>query len=95
MSAEEGTSLRVLGYVLLVDDQTKAALDAFERSLALLVDRDPYEAARTRHQWGLALCGCGDVARGTSLLQQALTTFRQLGAKHDLSAVEIACKIRI
>jgi len=52
---EEGKSLRVLGQALLATGQRGAATTAFERSLSLLADRDPYEAALTKAIWGHSL----------------------------------------
>jgi tetratricopeptide (TPR) repeat protein len=90
MDFEEGVSLRVLGRALLAAGQFEPALETFERSLAILVSQDPYEAARTQAAWGAALIAGGSVEQGTSLLQEAQATFTDLGAKHDLAAVEQA-----
>jgi len=87
-SLDEGMGLRVLGQALLASGQHEQAMTAFAQSLALLGDTDPYEAARTRAQWGLALMSAGDCVRGTSLLQAARTTFQALGAKQDWAAVD-------
>jgi len=84
---EEGVSLRVLGQALLANGQTEAALNAFARSLSLLTDRDPYEAARTRLDWGRALLSGQKAAEGTTLLQEARAAFEKLGAKYDLKVV--------
>lgn len=54
---EEGMSLRVLGQALVASGEHERAIEAFEHSLALLEGYDPYEAARTRAQWRLALVG--------------------------------------
>jgi len=87
---EEGMSLRVLGQALLANGQLEPALAAFERSLSLLADKDPYEAARTKVQWGLGLLSGGDVGRGTTLLKEARSTFQTLGARHDEVTVDEA-----
>jgi tetratricopeptide (TPR) repeat protein len=92
MTQEEGMSRRVLGQALLAGDQPEKAAAAFERSLALLADRDPYEAARTRMQWGLALISGEDAERGRELLEEARATFEKLGARRDLAAVEEALR---
>jgi tetratricopeptide (TPR) repeat protein len=90
---EEGMSLRVLAQVLLDSGQPGAAVEAFGQSLSLLEARDPYEAARTRLEWGRALISEPEVpgsgARpGITLLQEARATFERLGAQHDLAAVD-------
>jgi tetratricopeptide (TPR) repeat protein len=84
---EEGMSLRVVGQALLANDQTKAAFRAFEQSLSLLEGQDPYEAARTRAQWGLALIS-RDADEAGRLLEKAQATFEELGAMRDLAAVK-------
>lgn len=85
MGLEEGSSRRVLGQALSAHGQYEAALAAFEQSLALLADRDPYEAARTRLEWGRALVAHGEGDRGLALLQAARTVFETLGARRDLA----------
>jgi serine/threonine protein kinase/tetratricopeptide (TPR) repeat protein len=92
MDFEEGVSLRVLGRALLAAGQFEPALETFERSLAILVSQDPYEAARTQAAWGAALIAGENVEQGTSLLQEAQATFTDLGAKRDLAAVEQALR---
>ena len=93
MKLEEGMSLRVLAQVLLDSGQPEAALEAFAQSLSLLEAKDPYEAARTRLEWGRALIseprvpGSG-TRQGITLLQEARATFERLGARHDLRAVD-------
>jgi tetratricopeptide (TPR) repeat protein len=89
LRAERGNSLRVLGQVLWARDQMEGAVQAFENSLALLASA-PYEAARTKVQWGLALVSRGDVERGRELLAEARATFEELGAKRDVATVEEA-----
>jgi tetratricopeptide (TPR) repeat protein len=84
---EEGMSLRVLGQALLTSDQPEQAVAAFEVSLSLLTNHDPYEAARTKAQWGLSLISSGDADRGIGLLRQAETAFQELGAQGDLAVV--------
>jgi len=85
---EEGMSLRILGQTLLACGRQESALTAFEQSLSILAGRDPYEAARTQTQWGLALRAKGDVPRGIALLQAARATLEKLGARRDLAAVD-------
>jgi ATP/maltotriose-dependent transcriptional regulator MalT len=88
LEPEEGMSLRVLGQVLVASGERERAMEAFEKSLALLDDYDPYEAARTKAQWGLAMVEGGDVAQGKRLLGEARATFQTLGARHDEGAVD-------
>jgi hypothetical protein len=54
----------VLGQVYLALNQPQEAIAAFEKSRGLLADRDPYEAARTRMELGLALRAGGVHWRG-------------------------------
>jgi tetratricopeptide (TPR) repeat protein len=92
LESEEGMSLRALGQALLAGQQHEAANTAFERSLSLLADRDPYEAARTKMQWGLApLCGTR-AERGRMLLQEAEANFERLGAWRDLPIIREALR---
>ncbi len=85
LSLEEGMSQRVLGEILQTGRRQEAALAAFERSLALLAEQDPYEAARTKRDYGRALVSGLDRARGTALLQEARVTFEKLGAQRELA----------
>ena len=89
LSIEEGKGLRVLSQALLANGQREPALAAFEQSLSLLAERYPYQAARTKMDWGRYLVVSGmNADRGMTLLQEARATFRQLGAQRDLAAVE-------
>lgn len=83
-SLDEGMGLRVLGQALLAAGRRDEALESFAQSLALLDDNDPYEAARTRAAWGLALAGD---EQGLGLLHEARTTFEKLGARGDLATI--------
>ena len=92
MELEEGMSQRILGQALLANEQPKPALSALERSLSLLADQDPYEAARTKIQWGQVLVSglevpCSSSGQGTAMLQEAREAFEKLGAKRDLATV--------
>lgn len=78
----EGTSLRVLGQVLFSMDQRSEAMTAFEQSLSLLAEKNPYEAARTKMYWGRALLPSSEADR---LLEDARETFARLGAQCDLA----------
>jgi tetratricopeptide (TPR) repeat protein len=86
MPLEEGASLRTLGQGLLASERHQAALAAFEESLVLLAN-DPYQAARTKMQWGLAL-NPGESEQGMSLLREARATFEALGAQRDLTEAD-------
>jgi tetratricopeptide (TPR) repeat protein len=82
----EGISQRVLGRALLAAGRREEALGSFAQSLDLLAD-DPYEASRTRAEWGGALLG-EDPAAGRDFLDQARAGFARLGAKRDLAQVD-------
>jgi tetratricopeptide (TPR) repeat protein len=88
LAPEEGMSLRVLGQALLANHRQEQALGAFERSLSILADHDPYEAARTKMQWGINLAKALEPLQGLSLLQEARATFQQLGARRELAEVD-------
>ncbi|MGE5603502.1 MAG: tetratricopeptide repeat protein [Nitrososphaerales archaeon] len=88
MPTEEGISLRVCGQALRAAGRMSEARSAFDRSLSLLADCNPYEAARTRALWGSALAAAGDVQKGSQLLQEARAVFAKLGARRDLAEVE-------
>ena len=85
---EEGMSLRLLALAHLATNQPLAALEAFSQSLALLEGNDPYEAARTRLEWGRYLLSGPNVEQGKTLLHQARDTFAKLGARRDLAIAE-------
>jgi tetratricopeptide (TPR) repeat protein len=87
LGVAEGKALRMLGQVLAVHGQRQQAIETFERSLTVLAN-DPYEAARTKMYWGLALISSTEKERGISLLQDARITFERLGASRDLEIVE-------
>ncbi len=87
MKREGGISWRVLGQALLADKQHRQALEAFEQSLTLLADIDPYETAHTHMQWGAALVASGESEQGARLLRQAQAAFEMLGAQRDLETV--------
>ena len=87
----EGVSLRVLGQAQIANGQPDLAMASFEQSLALLADRDPYEAARTKMEWGACLRLSGDATqaeRGTALLSEARDAFQRLGARGELARTE-------
>lgn len=85
---ELGLSLRILGQMYLANDQRQPALAAFAHSLSLLENINPYEAARTKVQWGLALLSDQTTDQGLALLTSAESIFRKLGAERDLRILE-------
>lgn len=86
---EQGQSLRILGQICLKQGDYQQAVTIFEKSLSLLVDNEPYEAARTKVNWGIALVTHGDKNAGICLLQEAQHTFNTFGAKRDLIQVDV------
>lgn len=87
LQVEEGKFRRVLGQAQAANQQPEPALVTMAESLALLANRDPYEAACTQMAWGQLLVMHGDVAQGQRLLQEARAVFGQLGAQRDLLGV--------
>jgi tetratricopeptide (TPR) repeat protein len=85
---DEGTGLRVLGQMQWANGQREAALASFEKSLQVLGDRDPYEAARTKVEWAKCLKSNGDAEQSATLSQVAQSAFRKLGARRDLANLE-------
>jgi tetratricopeptide (TPR) repeat protein len=92
--SDEGTGLRVLGQVQWANSHTEEALASFEKSLAVLADRDPYETARTKVEWAKCLRSQDDPERSTLLLQEARATFQQLGAQRDLANLDDLADLR-
>jgi tetratricopeptide (TPR) repeat protein len=88
MTLEEGKCRRILAQSLLTNNQIIEAMKGFERSLALLQSEDPYEAARTKMFWGLALLAESNSQAGNPLLKEARDTFQTLGAKRDLAYIK-------
>jgi serine/threonine protein kinase/Flp pilus assembly protein TadD len=78
-----GPGLRILGKAYLANGQHEDALHAFAQSFDYLEDTDPYEAACTLKEWGMALLA-SDGERGNQLLRQAYATFAELGAQGEL-----------
>ena len=76
---DEGMGLRVLGQAQLAAGLDHEAALSFQRSLEILRDREPYEAARTRAQWGQMLLDRGEQEQGMHLLREAASVFQQLG----------------
>ena len=94
LDLEEGIALAILGQIYLAGDRPKEAIAAFEESLTLLADRDPYQAARAKALWGRYLTAGSDTERGTILLKEARTVFQELGAKRDLAEVNEFLEIK-
>jgi len=88
LDIDEDMSLRVLGQALHANGQQEQAVAAFEKSLSILADRDPYEAARTKVEWARCLNSTGNTEQGTPLFQAARATFEQLGARCELAEVD-------
>lgn len=84
----EGQAWRVVALARVGLKHRAKAREAFERSMALLVE-DDYQLARTRASWGKTLQSNGSVAKGAELLAQARTTFADLGAQRDLAQLEL------
>jgi tetratricopeptide (TPR) repeat protein len=82
----QGKAQRALAQALLVSGQIGPALEAFEKSLSLLQEQDPYETARTRATYGQALVDLGERDRGKELLLQAQSEFRRLGVTSGLAS---------
>lgn len=87
---EEGMSLRVLARTLALAGRPNMASNTFAQSLELLDGRDPYEAARTRMQWGMELRKPADRTKRIALLAAARASFNALSAQHDLAQLDIA-----
>ena len=87
-AADKGIGLRVQGQAQWANHQRGEALDSFEKSLAILADRDPYESARTKVEWAKCLRSEGNVEQSIALLQQAKSAFEKLGAQRDLADLD-------
>ena len=87
-AADKGIGLRVQGQAQWANHQRGEALDSFEKSLAILADRDPYESARTKVEWAKCLRAERNVEQSTALLQQAKSAFEKLGAQRDLADLD-------
>jgi DNA-binding NarL/FixJ family response regulator len=77
------------GAVLLDARDSRGALTALRAACSIWLELDaPHEAARTRVLVGLACRELGDGEAARSELNAARETFRTLGARPDLAAVE-------
>jgi hypothetical protein len=93
LELEEGKGLRArvkepVGQVALACGGADEAMHALERSLRILAEQDPYEAARTRVHLSVFLVSSGDAEQGKKTLEEARETFEGLDAARDLSAVD-------
>jgi DNA-binding NarL/FixJ family response regulator len=74
----------VRGSLLLAEDDVPAALTSLRRATTLWQElRLPYEGARARMAYGLALRQAGDEDDATLELRAALAAFERLGAAAD------------
>jgi len=87
-AVDKGIGLRVQGQAQWANHQRGEALDSFEKSLAILAARDPYESARTKVEWAKCLRSEGNLEQSTALLQQAKSAFEKLGALRDLADLD-------
>ena len=85
---ELGKSLRTLAQVLEANGQRQPALETFAKSLSLLEPINLYEAARTKAAWGLVLISDPVSIEALALIETAQVTFKRLGARRDLMALE-------
>jgi ATP/maltotriose-dependent transcriptional regulator MalT len=85
---EQGISLRTLGQVLFYLGEHKQAIGRFEESLSVLGGQEPYEAARTKALMGRTLLDISEQLSGKKLLEEARSTFKELGAKRNLIRLE-------
>lgn len=88
---ELGKSLRVIAQLLLVEGSRLEARKVLEESLTLLVDEDPYEAARTMVKLGMMLESYEE-GKGNErevLLEDARMIFERLGAKRELTELRM------
>ena len=79
-AVDEGKAWRAKGLGLAAANQMDEALAAFERSLALLAEQDPYETARTQLVFAQALAAVGQNERSADLRSQAEIALQRLGA---------------
>jgi len=83
----EAMAATAAGAVQLVRGDAPAAVDTLRRAGGLWRDlRLPYEGARARVLYGLALRECGDEADGELELRAAVAAFEHLGAVPDRDA---------
>lgn len=83
-----GQNLRILGRIAVALNDADAANEAFGRSLEILADLDPYQAALTQLSWGEWLTSSGATERGTRMLAEAQRQFESLGASREIEAVQ-------
>jgi len=90
-----GVSWRVKGNILREQSKGNEAQNAYEMSLALIAQTDPYQRARTQTELARCLLQLGsaqpELAAATSvkaLLNDALATFERLDTLGDIADVE-------
>lgn len=87
--AFQAAALTARGALLLQHDEVAEALRILGRAWRLWLEIElPYESARTRVRYGMALMAAGDRAAGLRDLRAAHGVFRRLGAASDLRNVE-------
>ncbi len=79
-AVDEGKAWRAKGLALAAAGRMDEALGAFERSLALLTEQDPYETARAQLAYARALAAAGETERSTELMREAEAVLERLGA---------------
>ena len=90
----DALSSQVVGWVLLTEGDTRAALAALRRAWSGWSDLDaPYEAARSRVLIGLACRALGDEDSAEVELDAARSVLQELDAAPELRRVEELCRI--
>jgi DNA-binding CsgD family transcriptional regulator len=85
----EAAAATARGTVLLAEGDVETAIESLRHACVLWQDlKLPYEAARARVQYGLALRGSGDDEGGSLELRSALSSFEKLGAAPDADATK-------
>lgn len=82
-AVDEGKAWRAKGVTLTATGQMDEALAAFERSLLLLAEQDPFETARTQLAFACGLATSGNVSRASQIHDEAEKTLLNLGATVD------------
>lgn len=82
---QQGISQAYLGKTLAATGQHEDAFTAFERSLDLIADKDPYQVALTKMDWGKALLAAERQDEGIEMLVVSRNELRDL---EDLDLVK-------
>ncbi|MCB0158242.1 MAG: CHAT domain-containing protein [Caldilineaceae bacterium] len=85
MTLEEGMTLRVLGTAQTRMGANADAAASFAASVALLDERSPYDAARTRLAWARMLLATGATAEAETQLVRAHAWLHKLGAQREMN----------